>query len=80
MVAALAAARSVTKADRRGSLNHSAMLAHCPVSGHDRAIYDAHLAPRLGVKPVGELGQPLVQPALELNATPCFSAARHCDD
>src|SRR5262249_37370529 len=26
------------------------------------------LAPRLGVKPVGELGQPLVQPAPELNA------------
>src|SRR5262249_39817275 len=25
-------------------------------------------APRLGVKPVGELGQPLVQPAPELNA------------
>src|SRR5262249_43237236 len=26
------------------------------------------LAPRLGVKPVGELGQPLVQPAPKLNA------------
>src|SRR5262249_59201317 len=33
--------QSVTKADRQGSLNHSAMSAHCPVSGHDRAIYDA---------------------------------------
>src|SRR5262249_53454759 len=36
------AVRSVTKADRQGSLNHSAMSAHCPVRGHDRAIYDAH--------------------------------------
>ena len=53
------------------------MSAHYPVSGHDRAIYDAgcssgvtigtralhrhhDLAPHLGVKPVGELGQPLV--------------------
>src|SRR6516162_4639068 len=33
--------QSVTKADRQGSLNLSTMSAHCPVSGHDRAIYDA---------------------------------------
>jgi len=63
-------ARSVTKADRQGSLNLSAMSAHCPVSGHDRAIYDAGCSSgvTIGVKPVGELGQPLVQPAPELNA------------
>src|SRR5215831_20275477 len=36
-----AIARSATKADRQGSLNHSAMSAYCPNSGHDQAIYDA---------------------------------------
>src|SRR5262249_24106003 len=35
----------------------------------DPSVHRHHdLAPRLGVKPVGELGQPLVQPAPELNA------------
>src|SRR5215831_15279157 len=36
---------------------------------HSQSLHRHHdLAPRLGVKPVGELGQPLVQPAPELNA------------
>src|SRR5262245_23135606 len=35
----------------------------------DPSVHRHHdLAPRLGVKPVGELGQPLVQPAPELDA------------